>query len=310
MRRRCRRVEDPDASAVEARLKGVNKSVAVAVNWHRHNINSCISCIPALVGDPNGVRDAACAPGKIESRGSIDRRARRVRCNTEEVWSCVNTKGHDTVWANADDGAYYGNANEILDNSRLDLRAGIDYLAKRGYRRIALLGHSMGAVKVVYYAATEADDRVVGVIPVSPVRLSYSYYLESEAAEEFQRIIRQADQLEAEDRALELMQVDFPISQMFSAFSYLDKHGPGERYNLVDLAPRIKIPMLVIAGELETHVRLRDCPQDMVTAAVNCPKAEYVIIPGGNHSLTNNTERASATVLDWLANLAAQQVGV
>jgi alpha-beta hydrolase superfamily lysophospholipase len=222
----------------------------------------------------------------------------------------LNTKGHDTVWANADDGAYYGTANEILDNSRLDLRAGIDYLAKRGYRRIALLGHSMGAVKVVYYAATEADDRVACVIPVSPVRLSYSYYLESEAAEEFQRIIQQADEMEAEDRALELMQVDFPISQMFSAFAYLDKHGPGERYNLVDLAPRVKIPMLVIAGELETHVRLRDCPQDLVTAAVNCPQAEYVIIPGGNHSLTNNTEKASATVLDWLANLAARQVGV
>ncbi|MFQ6027306.1 MAG: alpha/beta hydrolase family protein [Dehalococcoidia bacterium] len=222
----------------------------------------------------------------------------------------INTKGHDTVWANAGEGTYYGNANEILDNSRWDLKAGIDYLEERGYRRIALLGHSMGAVKVGYYAATEADDRVVTVIPISPVRLSYSYYMESEAAAEFQQIIQQADQMEAEGRALDLMTVNFPISQMFSAFSYLDKHGPAERYNLVMLAPKIKIPMLVIAGELETHVRLRDCPQDMVTAAVHSPKAEYVIIPGGNHSLTNNTEKASATVLDWLANLTPQKVGV
>ena len=222
----------------------------------------------------------------------------------------LNTKGHDTIWAEQGAGRYYGNALEILDNSRADLRAGIDYLAQQGYRSIGILGHSMGAVKVGYYAATEADDRVATVIPISPVRLSYSYYMESEDAAEFQSIIERADQLEAADQAQELMTVNFPIAQMFSAFSYLDKHGPAERYNLVALAPRIKAPLLVIGGELETHTRLRDCPQDMVTAAVNSPRAEYVIIPGGNHSLTNSTEKASATVLDWLASLAPVSAGV
>ena len=222
----------------------------------------------------------------------------------------LNTKGHDTVWAVQGEGQYYGNALEILDNSRHDLRAGIDYLWAQGYRSIGILGHSMGAVKVGYYAAVADDDRVTTVIPISPVRLSYSYYMESEDAAEFQSIIERADQLEAEDKAQELMEVRFPIAQMFSAASYLDKHGPAERYNLVALAPKIKVPMLVIGGELETHTRLRDCPQDMVTAAVNSPRAQYVIIPGGNHSLTNSTDKASATVLDWLASLMAAPVGV
>ncbi len=216
----------------------------------------------------------------------------------------INTKGHDTIWAPQGEGVYYGNAMEILDNSRQDIRAGIDYLWAQGYRSIGLLGHSMGAVKVGYYAAVEDDDRAATVIPISPVRLSYSYYMESEDAEEFKGIIAQADRMEAEDRAQELMEVSFPIAQMFSAFSYLDKHGPAERYNLVALAPRVRIPMLVLGGELETHTRLRDCPQDMVTAAVNSPRAEYVIIPGGNHSLLNSTDKASAAVLDWLASLA------
>ncbi len=215
----------------------------------------------------------------------------------------LNTKGHDTVWAPQGEGRYYGNAMEILDNSREDLRAGVDYLWAKGYRSIGLLGHSMGAVKVGYYAAMEADDRVATVIPVSPVRLSYSYYMASEDAAEFGAVIAQADQLEAADRASELMEVRFPIAQMFSAFSYLDKHGPAERYNLVNLAPKIRVPLLVVGGELETHTRLRDCPRDMVAAAVNSPRAQYVIIPGGNHSLTNSAEKASVTVLDWLAGL-------
>ena len=87
----------------------------------------------------------------------------------------LNTSAHDTVWYNGGDSTYYGVAFEILDRSRLDLKAGIDYLAGLGFRRIAILGHSMGAVRVGYYAATESDDRVTTVIPVSPVRLSYSY---------------------------------------------------------------------------------------------------------------------------------------
>ena len=230
----------------------------------------------------------------------------------DQGYACLalNSTARDTVWFNQADGEYYGNAFEILDRSRLDLRAGIDYLWELGYRKIALLGHSMGAVRVAYYASTEPDDRVVAVMPISPVRLSYSYYLASEDAPEFQAILEKADQLEAEGKSQELMAVNFPISQMFSAAAYLDKHGPAERYNLVTLAPKIKVPMLAVAGSLETHTRLRDMAQDLAVAAVNSPRAESVIIEGGNHSLNNCRAEASAAVLNWLASLAAQPVGV
>ena len=220
----------------------------------------------------------------------------------------LNTRGHDTVWVNRQTGVAEGNAYEILDTGRQDLRAGIDYLAGRGYRRIGILGHSMGAVKVAYYAATEADDRVAAVMPVSPVRLSCSYYLESEDAEEFRANLETADRMEAEGRALDLFYVDFPIKEMFSAAAYLDKHGPLERYNIVQHAPKIRVPMFVLSGSQETHTRLLDVPQDMVTAAVNSPRAEYLVLEGGNHSLTNMMPEAGAAVLDWLASLSSAGV--
>ena len=230
----------------------------------------------------------------------------------EQGYACLtlNTRGHDTVWVNREDGTHYGNAFEILDLSRQDLRAGIDYLWGLGYRSICILGHSMGAVKVAYYAATEQEDRVTTVIPVSPVRLSYSYYMESEDAEEFQSIIQQADQMEAEDKALELMTVNFPIPETFTAAAYLDKHGPAERYNLITLASRIKIPMLVIGGSLETHTRLLNMAGDLTFSAINSPRAECVIVEGGNHAITNKGDEASEAVLNWLASLTPQKVGV
>ena len=199
-----------------------------------------IFCEPAAGVTPKGPVDAMLLIHG--SGGSFYRVATKAMAEDlrNRGYAClaINTKGHDTVWSPQGSGEYYGNALEILDNSRHDLRAGIDYLWEKGYRRIGLLGHSMGAVKVGYYAATEDDDRITTVIPISPVRLSYSYYMESEDAEVFRSIIERADQMEAEDRALELMEVRFPIAQMFSAASYLDKHGPAERYNLVVAGPQ------------------------------------------------------------------------
>lgn len=231
-----------------------------------------------------------------------DLRAQGYACLT------LNSTAHDTVWHNSSDGRFYGVAYEILDRCRLDLRAGIDYLWGLGYRHIGISGVSMGAVRVAYYAATEADDRVAAVIPISPVRLSYSYFMASEDAPEFQRNVQRAKHLEAEGKGQELMDVKFPISQMFSAAAYLDKHGPAERYNLVTLAPRIKIPLFVLAGSLETHTRLRDAARDIALAAVNSPRAEYTVIDGGNHGLSNRRQEASAAVLNWLASLSPQRV--
>ncbi len=220
----------------------------------------------------------------------------------------LNTRGHDTVWTDTTTGVHQGNAFEILDISRHDLRAGVDFLAEKGYQSIGLLGHSMGAVKVTYYAAWEDDPRVRTVIPISPVRLSYAYYMESPDAREFQGNLERADQMESEGRALELMKVEFPIAQYFSAASYLDKHGPAERYNLITLAPRVKVPLFTIAGSLETHTRLMDMASDLALAAVSSPRAEHIIIEGGNHALQNRKPEAALAVLTWLASLAPEQV--
>jgi alpha-beta hydrolase superfamily lysophospholipase len=217
----------------------------------------------------------------------------------------LNTRGHDTVWVDRQTGVAEGNAYEIMDNSRQDLRVGIDYLASLGYERIAILGQSMGAVKVAYYASVENDPRVAAVVPISPVRLSCSYYLESSDADEFRANLETADRMEAEGRAMDLFYVDFPIKEMFSAMAYIDKHGPLERYNIIGQAPKIRVPLFVLSGSLETHTRLLDVPQDMIAGAVNSPRAEYLVLEGGNHSLTNMMPAAGEAVVNWLASLEA-----
>ena len=73
---------------------------------------------------------------------------------------------------------------------------------------------------------------------------------------------------------------------MFSAAAYLDKHGPPERYNVIQHSPKIRVPLFVLSGSLETHTRLLDVPQDMIIAAVNRP-ARRVPGAGGRESLAD-----------------------
>ena len=219
----------------------------------------------------------------------------------------LNTNAHDTIWYNPPGQDYKGNAFENLENTMSDLRAGIDHLQQRGYRAIGLLGHSMGAVRVTYYAVTHDDPRVAAIVPVSPVRLSYSHYLDSEDAEEFRANMETAQQLINEGDPDGVFRVNFPIPQFFSAASYLDKHGPFEKYNLINLADRIRVPVLALNGSRETHTRLKGMAQDLARAAVNSPRASAIMVDEGEHSLVNRTAEASAAVLQWLAALALQE---
>src|SRR5262245_4701934 len=59
----------------------------------------------------------------------------------------LSTRGHDLAWQNRATNKIYGLAGEIVGDGVHDIRAGLDELERRGYRRIGLLGHSMGAIK-------------------------------------------------------------------------------------------------------------------------------------------------------------------
>ena len=222
----------------------------------------------------------------------------------------LNTNAHDTMWFNPAGQNFKGNAFEVLENTMSDLGAGIDHLSERGYQRIGLLGHSIGAVRVAYYAATQNDPRVAVVVPISPVRLSYSYYMESEDAEEFGSIVAVAQRLIDQGDPEGVLRVRFPIPQFFSAASYLDKHGPEEKYNLIRLAGGIRVPILTLNGSLETHTRLRDMAQDLAAASVNSPRAATLMIDQGEHSLVNRMAEASDAVLEWLAALTPEEARI
>ena len=212
-----------------------------------------------------------------------------------------NTTGHDLVWGAP--GNFMGNAYEILDRCRLDLKAGIDWLGSRGYQRIGIFGHSMGAVKVVYYQAMEQDRRVSAVISSSPVRLSHSYFLTTEGAEEHRSNCERAQEFIDKGQPDALFPVTFPMPHLFSAGAYIDKHGPEERYNLMQYVGDVRCPLLLMAGSLEDHPRLRNCASDMYGLVKDKGDVRLIIQQGADHGYTGMLDRLANNVVDWVANL-------
>lgn len=83
----------------------------------------------------------------------------------------ANTRGHDIgTWLFRKDeqlmlgGAWW----EIFDESPRDLAAWVGFAVRRGLQRVVLVGHSFGALKVVYYQAERQDPRVLGVVAAAP----------------------------------------------------------------------------------------------------------------------------------------------
>ncbi|MBI4201929.1 MAG: alpha/beta fold hydrolase [Chloroflexi bacterium] len=212
-----------------------------------------------------------------------------------------NTRGHDVVYGNPD--RLLGNAHEVLDRCRWDIDAGVTWLTTQGYKRITIFGGSMGAVKVAYYAAFTQDPRLAAVISCSPVRLSHTYFSQCEMAEQYRAFYGKAKALVEAGEPNTLIAATFPNLQFYSARSYLDKHGPGERYNLVRYVAQIRPPVLLMAGTLETHPRLRDAAKDAFETIKFKPDAKLVIQEGADHVFANMREVLASHVLDFLGQV-------
>src|SRR5262249_24978284 len=108
----------------------------------------------------------------------------------------VNNRGHDIVSRGTR--GLQGFSLEIVDECRYDLAAWNDFAESRGFKNVALVGHSMGAVKSIYYMANVPDTRVRCVIAISPPRFSYSTYLSLEGRERFAADYARAQKFVAE----------------------------------------------------------------------------------------------------------------
>jgi alpha/beta superfamily hydrolase len=219
----------------------------------------------------------------------------------------VNTRGHDAVsTATTPRGPrMLGAAFEIVNECRRDIAAWVAWLEYRGHRRLAIAGHSLGAVKAIYSLAQEQSACVTCLVALSPPRLSHSHFAASPEADQFLSEFADAERLLAEGKADTIMPVRFPIPYLVSAASYVDKYGPDERYNILRHIAKIACPMLFSFGtiELRRGSAFQGLPEELNQLASQGADLKVAVIAGADHFYTATRSELAAQIDSWLRRL-------
>jgi pimeloyl-ACP methyl ester carboxylesterase len=203
----------------------------------------------------------------------------------------INTRGHDGVStaSTATGGWLQGAAYEIVDHCRHDIQSWVEFLQGQGCRRIALLGHSLGAIKAIYGQAHQPQRAVARVIAISPPRLAYSRFVQGRDVAEFRASLGTAQHWIDQNQPGMLFKATFPFPFVLSAATFVDKYGPDERYNFLELADRLRTAVDFVYGQQELDdpsSAFDGIVADIQSAAWIAPWT-LEIIPDANHFYTD-----------------------
>ena len=222
----------------------------------------------------------------------------------------VNNRGHDPISRGPGDGQRFGAAYEIVDDCRYDWDAWTSFAHDAGYRNIALWGHSLGAVKSIYYMATENDPRIKMMIASSPPRFSYTGYQVMDDWDNYKQQLDEANQHVADGHPEALMEVLYPSANLLTAKVFLDKYGPEEKYDVVMLLPNVKVPVLVTVGSLEgvqkgqlnSLMGFAGLASEIEKLSAELDHLNFAAIPNGDHFYTGQRDYAWKVSGGFLGN--------
>jgi pimeloyl-ACP methyl ester carboxylesterase len=214
----------------------------------------------------------------------------------------VNNRGHDDAFLVGE--RPFGAAYEIIDDCRSDITAWLDFAETRGFGRVALWGHSLGAVKTIYFLSVQDDARIACAIASSPPRFAYALH-----GTPMQSAIQRAQELVSSGRGLDLIEATVPVKRRFAAQTYLDKYGPDDRYDYMAHLPRVRKPLLLTVGGLEVdNVSFTGLVQEGATFSARWSNVQFAAIDGADHGYTDRTSELWSAVEGWLDRAAAWQL--
>jgi len=229
----------------------------------------------------------------------------------------VNTRGHDGISTTSGrTGPVRGGAAyERVADCQFDLAAWVALLTSRGYERIGLLGHSLGGLKCLYTLAKAAGDeagqpspldKVCALLAISPPRLSHSIFCASTHGPAFSAAYEEAQALVDAGRGDTLIESTFPLPYAVSAAGYVDKYGPHERYNILDLLTAVKLPTLLVYGseEVANNIAFAGMPDAIESLPPPRDHRRVAVVAGGDHFYAGVRSELLAHLERWLRKLS------
>jgi len=218
-----------------------------------------------------------------------------------------------------------GSAFEYFDDCVPDLAAWMDFASDAQAGPIVLMGHSLGASKVLRYTAVTGDPRVRGLVLASAADLRGAFFAlhgEDKAA----AFLAQARSLVNAGQGRTLMGEDCVLGllrQRISAQTLLDRFEEGQPADTFDFHGRqsaqafrdlsaVTAPLLALygsEGEIVGSAGVRGALELLRSHARSAASFNSAVL-GGNHWYMGHEDEAAAVIADWVASHVASSPSV
>ena len=212
----------------------------------------------------------------------------------------INTRGHDWISRAGNLTKFGGSAYEMLEDCLPDLDGALEHLARLGYRRFILIGHSLGAIKSIIYQGTRQRADVIGIVSCSAPRQFYSERAARQPG--FRELIEEAEALIAEGKGEELLTVGVGATPgIFTARTHVNKYGRDDNNDCRPYAKLLGCPLLALVGSEEPKF-FYEYAQEIVAAAG--PNSTCKLVDGANHFYNRHTPQMIEIIYQWLGRFA------
>jgi pimeloyl-ACP methyl ester carboxylesterase len=219
----------------------------------------------------------------------------------------VNTRGHDAMafFSNGLSVIQAGAAYESIGDAVKDLHAWVVWGKELGYRRIGILGHSLGAVKTVFSLSQSMElfSQVQQLVLLSPPRFSPSLFRADPRGTRYASAMAQAIEAMEGGEPDKLMRVSYPFPMLISARAYREKYGEPAKYDYLPLASSILIPTLWCFGSQEVRSgkgSFRDADQHWRNLGLP-PIHSLEVIDRGDHNYAEVLPELLQCIDRWMA---------
>jgi pimeloyl-ACP methyl ester carboxylesterase len=229
------------------------------------------------------------------------------------AFASFNNRGHDYITGThkVDESkisgysyATIGSAVEKFEDCVLDIDAAISYMVTQGYSEIILIGSSTGANKVCYYAATQKDLRVAGIVLSGPLSDRYGAHDLEQASVFMQKKINEGKEDEL------LIGYDyFPLTPN-RWMSLYGKNSSEDIFNYADEIDKltqysnIHIPLLVLFGGNDEHAHMPIVEiKKQFDAHSHSVNYRSSIIQGASHGFDGKEKEVVKEISDWIETI-------
>lgn len=204
------------------------------------------------------------------------------------------------------DYARIGGSLEEFKDCIFDIKAVVDFLSKKGYKKIALQGHSLGCQKATFYKYKTKDRRIKSLVLLAPV--DDVAFTKNVLKNKYKKALKIAREMVKKEKGNNPVPKWMAFYELLNAKMFLNVADPesasGRIFDFSGELKEIKnvnCPVFVVFGSKDNY---QAKPEEKLNILrENVEDCNIKLVKNAGHGFVNSEEKLSKLVANWLKNL-------